>query len=59
VSFSLPNKHRHHTSEQKNRLDYLANLAIFEDGRTFGYLRKLGIAKFLAEAIPGFFFHIF
>ncbi|CAF3115252.1 unnamed protein product [Rotaria sp. Silwood2] len=38
--------------EQKLRLDYLANLAIFEDGRTFGDLRKSGISKFLAEAIP-------
>lgn len=39
--------------EQKLRLDYLANVAIFEDGRTFGDLRKSGISKFLAEAIPG------
>ena len=41
--------------EQKGRLDYLAYLAIFEDGRTFGDLQKPGIAKFLAEAIPGLF----
>ncbi|CAF3500538.1 unnamed protein product [Rotaria socialis] len=38
--------------EQKNRLDNLAYLAIFEDGRAFGDLRKNGITKFLAEAIP-------
>ncbi|CAF4306140.1 unnamed protein product [Rotaria sp. Silwood2] len=38
--------------EQKLRLDYVANHAIFEDGRTFGDLRKSGISKFLAEAIP-------
>ncbi len=39
--------------EQKIRLDYLANLAIYEDGRTFNDLHKSGIRKFLAEAIPG------
>ena len=39
--------------ERKIRLDHLANLAIFEDGRTFGDLRRSGITKFLAEAIPG------
>jgi hypothetical protein len=39
--------------EQKRRLDYLANVAVFEDGRTFGDLRKQGIRKFLAEAVPG------
>ena len=41
------------SQEQKHRLDYLANVAIFQDGRTFGDLRKHGIRKFLAEAIPG------
>jgi hypothetical protein len=39
--------------ERKIRLDYLANLAIYEDGRTFTDFRKSGIRKFLAEAIPG------
>lgn len=42
--------------EQKSRLDNLPYLAIFEDGRTFGDLRKGGISKFLAEAVPGNFF---
>jgi hypothetical protein len=41
------------SQEQKRRLDHLANVAVFEDGRTFGDLRKHGIRKFLAEAIPG------
>lgn len=41
------------TRERKNRLDYLANLAIYEDGRTFTDLRKSGMRKFLAEAVPG------
>ncbi len=41
------------SQEQKRRLDYLANVAVFEDGRTFGDLRKQGIRKFLAEAVPG------
>lgn len=39
--------------ERKIRLDHLANLAIFEDGRSFGDLRKNGIRKFLSEAISG------
>jgi hypothetical protein len=39
--------------EKKKRLDHLANLAIFEDGRTFGDFRRSGITKFFAEAIPG------
>lgn len=39
--------------ERKIRLDNLANMAIIEDGRSFGDLRKNGIRKFLAEAIPG------
>ncbi|CAF1684742.1 unnamed protein product, partial [Adineta ricciae] len=39
------------TREKKNRLDYLATVAIIEDGRTFGDLRKSGITKFLDEAI--------
>ncbi|CAF1080143.1 unnamed protein product [Adineta ricciae] len=44
------------TRETKNRLDYLATVAIIEDGRTFGDLRKSGITKFLDEAISGEFF---
>ena len=44
--------------ERKIRLDYLANLAIYEDGRTFTDLRKSGIRKFLAEAVPGNVFYI-
>ena len=39
--------------ERKIRMDHLANFAIFEDGRTFGDLRRSGITKVLAEAIPG------
>ncbi|CAF1502782.1 unnamed protein product [Adineta steineri] len=38
--------------EKKQRLDHLANLAIFEDGRTFGDFRKSGISKFITEGIP-------
>lgn len=39
--------------DKKIRLDHLANLAIFEDGRTFINLRRSGLRKFLSEAIPG------
>lgn len=38
--------------DKKIHLDHLANLAIFEDGRTFGDLRRPGLRKFLSEAIP-------
>lgn len=44
--------------DRKIRLDHLANLAIFRDGRSFGDLRKSGIKQFLAEAIPGTSFSI-
>ncbi|CAF1488687.1 unnamed protein product [Adineta ricciae] len=37
--------------DKKNRLDHLAYMAIFEDGRTFGDLRKNGMSKFLNEAV--------
>ena len=43
--------------ERKLRLDYLANLAIFEDGRTFGDLRKSDLKIFLDEAILGILFY--
>ena len=48
-----PRKTASITRERKIRLDHLANLAIFEDGRSFGDLRKNGIRKFLSEAISG------
>ena len=44
--------------EKKRRLDHLANLAIFEDGRSFGDFRKSGIKRFLDEAIPGNLVHL-
>ena len=43
--------------ERKIRLDHLADLAIFEDGRPFGDLMKSGMKKFLAEAVPGIHFY--
>jgi hypothetical protein len=52
-SSARPKKENSIPRERKIRLDHLANLAIFEDGRTFTDLRKNGIRKFLAEAIPG------
>jgi hypothetical protein len=51
---SRANKNENSISgEQKARLDYLANVATYEDGRPFTDFRKSGIRKFLAEAIPG------
>lgn len=41
------------TRERKARLDHLLNLAIFQDGRTFGDFRRPGVMKFFAEALPG------
>ena len=41
------------TRERKARLDHLLNLAIFQDGRTFGDFRRAGVMRFFAEAIPG------
>ena len=39
--------------DRKARLDHLLNLAIFQDGRTFGDFRRPGVMKFFAEALPG------
>ena len=41
------------SKNRKGRLDQLVKVAIFEDGHSFGDLRKSGMMKFLAEAIPG------
>lgn len=41
------------SKQRKDRLDQLVKVAIFEDGRPFGDLRKSGIMKFLVEAVPG------
>lgn len=39
--------------EEKRRLNALATQCIIRDGRTFGDLRKPGIAKFINELLPG------